>query len=486
MKVTEKKQEGLHHSFEVVVAAEDIERQIDNELSAVGQRTKIPGFRPGHVPMNILRQRYGKDVMGDVIQNSVNKATRELITERDLRPALQPDINITDYEEGGDLKFELSFDALPEVPEVKYEDIEITKYTFDVDEKEVNEGLERLAAQRKHFHTASEDTKAKEGDAVVIDFVGKKDGEPFQGGTAKGHTLELGAGQFISGFEEQLVGTKAGDEVEVKVTFPEQYHSADLAGQDAVFDVTVHEVKEVHAPVADDAFAESLGFESLDKLKDAVREQIASEYEQAARNKAKKELFDWMDENVSFDVPAAMKNMEFDAIWKQLQEAKEQGDPSLDGKSDDELREEYERIAERRVRLGIFLSEVGRKNSLQVTKEELTNAIMQQARMFPGQEEKIFEFYQQNPNHVDELRGPIMEEKTVDFVLDKAKRTEKKVSVEELLAPEGEEGEAKPKKKAAAKKSTAKKSTEKKSTAKKPAAKKTAAKKPAEKAKKQA
>ncbi len=453
MKITPKSQSGLTHDFNVVVAAADIEKQMEQELQSYGKRAKIPGFRPGKIPMNILKQRYGKDVLGEVIQQSVNKATREALSKKDIRPALQPDIKIVDYQEGGDLEFDLSVEAMPDVPEIEFEKMEVTKYIFEVDEKDVDEGIERLAVRQKHLHDADAKTKAKQGDVVKIDFVGKRDGVPFEGGTGTNFQLELGSGQFIPGFEEQLVGSKAGDEVEVSVTFPKEYHSESLAGAKAIFEVKVHSVHNVHVPDVNDDLAKQVGFDSLDKLKDAVREQIAGDYEALARNRSKKELFDTLDEKVKFEVPEKMREMEFEGIWKQLQEAKAKGDESLD-KPDAELKKEYTKIAERRVRLGIILSELGRKNNIQVTNDELTRAVLDQARMFPGQEQKVFEFYQKNPQHVDELKGPILEEKAVDFILAKAKRKEKKIALAELM--DTEESSSAESKKPAAKKSSAK------------------------------
>lgn len=461
MKITVKEQAGLRHDFSVEIDAAEVEHQLETELQSIGARAKIPGFRPGKIPMNVLKQRYGKDSMEKVLWDCVNVKTRELMDEKGIRPALQPDVSVSDYNEGESLKFDVSVEAMPDVPEIGYDSINVTQFTFDVDEKEVEEGLERLAAQQKHTHETKEGTKAKLGDIVKIDFLGKLGGEPFDGGKGEGFQLELGSNQFIPGFEEQLVDSKAGDAVEVKVTFPEEYHSSDLAGKDATFDVTVHEVLHQHTPDIDDKLAENVGFETLDALKDAIRQQVSGDYEAAAHNKAKKELFDLLDEQIKFDVPAKMVELEFENVWQQLQEAKAKGDESVTGKSDDELKEEYGAVSERRVRLGILLAEIGRKNHIQVTNDELTQAVMAQARMFPGQEQKVFEFYQQNPKHVDELKGPILEDKAVEFILGKVNRTEKKVDIDDLFKAEGEE---EPKKEA---KKSEKKETKKKSASKK-------------------
>ncbi|MCI5050635.1 MAG: trigger factor [Rickettsiales bacterium] len=477
MKATLKEQNGLCHEYNVVVEASEVSSQLESELQSIGQRAKIPGFRPGKIPMNVLKQRYGKDSMEKVLWDTVNKHTKAVIEEKNLRPAMQPDIDIKDYDEGKDLIFDLTVHALPEVPELDYDSYTVTDFVFEVPESEILQGIERLADQQKHTHAHPADHKAEQGDVVKIDFEGKRDGVPFDGGKGEGFQLELGSNQFIPGFEDQLIGAKAGDEVQVTVTFPEQYHSPDLAGAEATFDCKVHEVMYYHTPDVNDELAKNFGFDNLDALKDAVREQISMDYKTAAHNKAKKELFDMLDERLDFEVPAKMVELEFESIWGQLQEAKAKGDPSLEGKSDDELKTEYQRIAERRVRLGVLLSEIARKNNIQVSRDELSQAVMAQARMFPGQEQKVFEFYQQNPNHVEELKGPILEDKGVEFILTKVKRTEKKVSIEELFDEEGAESaevEDKPKKKASTKKKGDKAEDKPK---KKPAAKKKTTKK---------
>jgi len=458
MQITNKEQNGLSYSFAITVSAADIDRQVEQELASLGKKVKIPGFRPGKIPLSVLRQRYMKDVMGDVLQNAINKASREVLEQNKLRPAMQPDIKITDFEEGKDLQFDMSLDVMPELPKIAFDKIDVPEFTYDVPAEEVEQGLTRLAQSRQHLHT--KDGAAEMGDVVKMDFLGKRDGTPFSGGAAKGFSLDLGSGQFIPGFEEQLVGVKAGDERVIEVKFPKEYHSPDLAGQPATFDITVHEVSYKHTPDVNDKLAENLGFKDLADLREAVQKQIDMDYARAARNRAKKFLFDAMDSSIKFDVPKRMLETEFESVWKQVEEAKKAGDPSLQDKSDDALKAEYQKISERRVRLGILLSEIGRENSIQITREELSAAVMQQARMYPGQEEKIFEFYRKNPNQVDELRGPILEEKAVDFMLGKVKRTPTKITVEELLREDDDaDGDAsseaeKPKKKAAKKKAS--------------------------------
>lgn len=463
MQITPKEQKGLSHQFSVVVSANEIDRQMEVELQAIGQKAKMPGFRPGKVPMPVLKQRYGKDVMNDVLQNAITKATRDTVEQRKLRPAMQPDVKITHFEIGGDLTFDLTVEVMPEIPAVDFAAITVDELTYKIPETEVTTGLEHLAKSRQHTH--KEEGAAKTGHVVKIDFLGKIDGTPFNGGSAKGFFLELGSNQFIPGFEEQLVGTKAGDAREVKVTFPEDYHSENLAGKDAVFDVTVHEVHRLHVPEVDDKLAKSLGFKDLESLKGAVRQQIEFEFARTARSRAKKQLFDALDALLGFAVPEKMLTLEFDAVWKQVEQAKKSGDPALKDKPDEALKKEYQAIAERRVKLGIFLAETGRMNSLQITREELSAAVMTQARNYPGQEEKVFEFYRKNPNQVEELKGPILEEKAVDLILAKVTRLKKPVTIEELMQEEDSDVAAKPAKASAAKPAA--------KAAKKPAKKKT-------------
>lgn len=443
MQITAKESKGLNHSFHIVIPAADVESQMEVELQSLGTKVKMPGFRPGKVPMPVLKQKYGKDVMGDVVQNAINKATGDVIKEKKLRPSMQPDIKITSFEEGGDLAFDLEIEVMPELPKVDFSKITVDELTFEVPQSEITESLERLAKSRQHPH--KKDGAAEKGDVVKIDFLGKRDGVPFAGGEGKGFQLELGSNQFIPGFEDQLIGLKAGDKKTIEVKFPEQYHSADLAGQPATFDVTVHEVAYLHVPDVDDKLAQGLGFENLEALKKAVEGQISAEFQRAARSKAKKQLFDVLDKEVKLELPEKMKKAEFDAIWQQVQEAKKGGDPELKDKSDADLKKEYEAIAERRVKLGILLSEIGRSNNLQISREELSAAVMEQARMYPGQEEKVFEFYRKNPQSIDELRGPILEEKAVDHILAQVKRNPKPTTIEALMSDDEEEGASKKK-----------------------------------------
>ncbi len=455
MQIKEVENKGLRRAYEVVIPAADVEAQIQSELKEVGKRVKIPGFRPGKIPPQVLRQRYGNSVMGDVIQRTVNDASRNLIEDKKLTPAISPDVKITDYKEGGDLSLAITVDVMPEIPEVKIEDITIERATFEIDEAEVERAMEVLAQRQRNLKEKAKTAKAAIGDVVELDFKGFIGKEAFEGGEAKNYHLELGSNQFIPGFEEQLIGVKAGDSLDVKVPFPIDYHKEDLAGKDARFEVNVHAIKTPELPTIDEEFAKAVGFESLDGLKDVLKQQLESDYGTVVRNRMKKELFDVLEERCTFDVPEKMVEMEFDSIWKQHEEAVRYG--QAEAGPEEEQKKEFRAIAERRVRLGLFLSNIAQENNFQISQEELGQAVQQQASMYPGQERKIFEFYRDHPEHVNELRGPILEEKAVDWIFTKIKINDKITTVEALLKAEeeGVEEAPKPKKKAASKKSGA-------------------------------
>ncbi len=446
MQVKETTKDGLKRGYAVKLDAKTINEKTESQLKSMGEKVKIPGFRPGKIPLNVLKQRYGKSVMGEVIERAVNDATHNVLHDNNLRPATTPKVEITSYEEGGDLDFKMDLEVLPEIIEPDYSKITLEKLVSDIDEKEVDEAVSRLAERNKAFVRREKGAKAQKGDQLLMDFTGKVDGVAFEGGAAKKFHLELGSGSFIPGFEDQLIGAKEGSDVVVKVTFPASYHKEDLAGKDAEFDVHVHEVLKGEKAEVTDEFAQKFGFNDLAALRKAVTDQFTGDYEAASRSKMKKQLFDKLEKDTSFAIPQSMLDVEFNSIWDKLKQAQKEGDEALSGKSDDELRKEYTKIAERRVRLGILLSEIAQKNKIQINQDELSKAIMQQAKQFPGQERVIFEFYQKNPQHLQELRGPIMEEKSVDFILAKAKINERKVSHEELMSEESEEAETSTKK----------------------------------------
>ena len=413
-----------------------------------------------------------------------------------MRPAMQPKVDVTKDDEGKDLEFTLEVEVLPEIEVPDFSKVKLERLVAPVEDAQVDEYLERLASGQKNFEAAAKTYKAASGDAVVIDFVGKRDGEPFDGGAAEDYQLELGSGNFIPGFEDQLIGVKAGDEKELNVTFPEEYGAKDLAGKDVTFDIKVKEVRKPAAVKIDDDFAKGMGLESLDALKKAIRDQIEKEQKSLSRSRLKRSLLDVLADAHKFDVPPGMVDMEFEQIWDQVmadlrhQAFHEQhGDtdthdhsheemPGIDEPGDD-VKDEYRAIADRRVRLGLLLSEVGQKNNVTVGQDEVSRLIAQEARRYPGQEDKVFEFYTKNPQAMAQLRAPLYEDKVVDFILELADIKDKTVTREDLDKAVEEDDEL-PAVKPAVKKKAAKKPTAKKAGAEKaPAKEAAAAKKPA-------
>ena len=464
MQVTETKTEGLKRDFKIVVPAADIEERVTSRLKELATTARIPGFRPGKVPVSLMKQRYGASVMGEVLERAVSETTVKAMTDRGMRPALQPKVEITSFDEGKDLEYTMAVEILPEIDTVDYSKIELERMVVDAADKEIDETLDRMAAANKSSEPAPADHKAANGDIAVIDFVGSIDGEEFAGGKADGYSLELGTGSFIPGFEDQLVGAKAGDHVSVKVKFPEQYGAAELAGKDAVFEVDVKEVRTAKPAEIDDDFAKKAGVEDVEALKTAIREEHEREYKGIARMHLKRALLDKLAEMCAFEVPEGLVEQELDSIWKQFEQQREQNPDSVKeeygDKSDDEIKAELQEISERRIRLGLLLAEVGQANNIQGTQEDINRGIMAEARRYPGQEQRVFEFYQKNAEAMESLRAPLLEEKVVDFMLEMATVTDKKVTREELMRdPDeaaAEKAEAKPKKKAA-KKAPAKK-----------------------------
>ena len=453
MEVTETSAEGLKHEFKVVVEGPAIEARVDAKLGELATTISLPGFRPGKVPMSLLKKRYGGAVMGDVIEETVNEGAQQALADQGLRPALQPKIEITKFEEGGELEYTLSVEVLPEIAADDFSSIEVEQLKAQPTDEDVQSHLERLADAQTTFET-EEKRKAESGDAVIIDFVGKRDGTEFEGGSAKDFQLVLGSGSFIPGFEDQLIDVVAGQNLNVKVTFPDAYSAAELAGQDAVFEVDVKEVKRPEAAAIDDEFAKKMGLESLEELKKTLTDQIKSDYNRVARNRVKRKLLDELAEQYEFEVPTGLVDAEFDAIWQQFGEqiAKSDGEDGESGKSEEEFKADYKEIAERRVRLGLLLSEVGTRNNIEVHQEELNRAVAEQARRYPGQERELIQNLQDNPDAMGRLRAPIFEDKVVDFILEMVTVTEREVTPEELLKePEDDEAEEKAKSKAKAK-----------------------------------
>lgn len=435
MQVTETLNEGLKRGYKVVVSAADIAQKIDVELDEVAKKANLPGFRPGKAPKGVIKKRFGQSVMGDVLQRAVQDTTSQALLERNLKPAMQPKIEVTSFDEGKDLEYTVSLEVLPEIVPVDFKTIDLERPKAEPGEAEIAKALDSLATSQRKTQKVEAAREAKLGDTAVIDFEGFMDGEAFPGGKGNDHPLELGSNQFIPGFEAQLVGKKAGDKVDVNVTFPAEYGSEKLAGKQATFKVEIKELREPLPVTIDDEFAKGLGFEDLETVKKVVKDQLARDYQRAARAKVKRALLDKLSDAHNFEVPPGMLEMEFQQIWGQVEADRKRGveDPEHKGKTDDQLKDEYKAIALRRVRLGLLLAEVGRANDVQVTQDEVNRALGEQVRRFPGQERQVVEFYRSNPELLAQLRAPIFEEKVVDFILELAKVTDKPVTVEELF-----------------------------------------------------
>jgi len=435
--------EGLSRTYKVSVSKADLLDRYDQRIEEIRPQMNLKGFRPGKVPASHVKKMFGKDIMGEVVQALVQETSQKAIEDADVRPAGQPEMKMeSDMEkvlEGeADLAYEMSVDVMPDFEPVDIKKLSLVKPVAEVNDDEVDARLTQIAEANPKYDKRAKTAKARENDAVVIDFLGKMEGEPFEGGAAEEHTLVLGSNSFIPGFEDQLIGVKAGDEKDVNVTFPENYQAENLAGKEAVFEVKVHEVRAPKTPEIDEDFAKGLGLEDLDKLKELVTEQIKNEFTGASRAKAKRNLLDQLDEKHDFDLPPKMVEQEFNQIWQQLQAEMDAGRTAEEdkGKSDDELKAEYRTIAERRVRLGLVLAEIGRVADIQISEQEVQQALIAEARNFPGQERQVIEFFQKDPNAMAQLRAPIYEDKVVDHILDTAKVKEETVSKEELLKEE--------------------------------------------------
>lgn len=433
MQVTETLNEGLKRAYGLILTAEELDAKVNAKLKEAQPEVEMKGFRKGKVPMPILKKQFGQRIMGESMQEAIDEAMSKHFEESGDRPALQPQVKMTDadWKEGDDVSVEMSYEKLPDVPELDLSGVAIEKLVVKADETAVDEALASLAATAQDFTDREADAEAKDGDQVVIDFVGKVDGEPFEGGSAEDYPLVLGSNSFIPGFEEQLVGVKKGDEKAVEVSFPEEYGAEHLAGKAAVFDVTVKAVKEAVAAEVDDALAKKFGAEDLAGLKAQISERLEAEYSGAARQVMKRGLLDELDKLVSFDLPPALVEAEANQIAHQLWHEE---NPEVEGHDHPAIEptDEHNTLAERRVRLGLLLAEIGQKAEVEVTDAEMTQAIMSQARQYPGQERAFFDFVRQNQQMQQQLRAPIFEDKVIDHIASQATVTEKEVTKDEL------------------------------------------------------
>ena len=442
MQITETLADGLKHDFRVVVPAEDLRSKIDDKLAEYGANMRLPGFRPGKAPLKILRQRFGRAVEGEILEDTINRGTQQAIEERGLKPAVMPQIDMVSdlangLTAGVDLEYTVSVEALPDIEPIDFASLELERLEAEPADEVVEEEI-GLIAQRAAELTPVEDGRAAaEGDTLTIDFEGKIDGEAFAGGAAEDYEIELGTGEFIPGFEDQLIGARAGESRDVEVEFPEEYNAAHLAGKAAVFSVEVKEIRERKAVDPDDEMAKRIGFDDLASLRQSVVDRIKGHYGGVARMVVKRQLFDRLEQEHDFPLPESMVETEFESIWGEIEKRLEDSDAAeevREGKTDDELREEYRKVAERRIRLGLLLAEVGRQNNIEVNQEDLQRAMASQVQQFPGQEQVVLDFYRKNPSALSQFEGPILENKVVEFILELAQVTTREVSAEELVA----------------------------------------------------
>ncbi|MFT6227628.1 MAG: trigger factor [Paracoccaceae bacterium] len=432
MQVTETRSEGLTRAYTMTLPADALAQKMTAKLEVARADVQMKGFRKGKAPLPLLKKMFGKSLLGEVVQESVDGAVRAHFETTEHRPAMQPDVKIANdnFDEGQDLTIELSYEMLPDVPETDFASIELDRPIAKVEDADVTEALENLASNAKTFETRAEGA-AETGDQVVIDFVGSVDGVPFDGGAGEDFPLELGSGSFIPGFEEQLVGINVGDARDVNVTFPAEYGAEALAGKDALFAVTCKEIKAPSKAEINDDLATKFGAESLDDLKKQISERLEAEYRGASRALVKRKLLDVLDEKVTFDLPPSLVEAEAKQIAHQLWHDEH---PEVQGHDhgEAEVTDEHKSLAARRVRLGLLLAEVGRKQKIEVSEQELQQQIFTEARKYPGQERQFFEFIQSNPQALQQFRAPLFEEKVVDFILELAKVTETEVSKEDL------------------------------------------------------
>ena len=512
MKISETKAEGLLREYSILITAAEIDEQVSAKLTELAATVNMPGFRPGKVPMSVVKSRFGPQVQGEALKNALDEGARQAIEDNELRLASQPSVDIKAYDEGKDLEAALSCEIMPEISMPDLAALKIEKPMLEAGKAEVDEALNNIADANRPTIEVTSKRAAKNGDVVVIDFVGRIDGEAFEGGAAEGHSLELGSASFIPGFEEGLIGAKSGETRAVTVNFPEDYQATHLAGKPAVFEVTVKELREKGEVAIDDELAARLGFDDLGALRDAVAGQINGQHATALRQALKKNVLDALADGEAFDIPPSLYASEYENVARAMNpNASEPNNddhdhepdpdhdedhvhPAADEGMDDDAKSEAKAVAERRVRLGLLLTEVGRVNNVEVTEDDTRQAVFEEARRYPGQEQQVLEYFQTNKEAMQQLAGPIFEDKTVDFILEMATVTEVQTDVETLYA--APEEAAAPAKKKAAKKSAAKKAAKtadkadkataktaapKKAAAKKTAAKKTAAKKAAKK-----
>lgn len=435
MQVTETLSESLKRGFTIVIKETQLAEKRDARLAEMGHQMNIPGFRPGKVPLPVVKQRYGETVQNEVLNGAVSDAIKNTLEERGLRAAAQPQITVKEgYKEGDDLEFSFEVELIPDFEVPDFKGINLTRLKAQPSDEAITKALESIAERQRDFKDIEEKRPAAKGDILVVDFVGKVDGVAFDGGTADDVNVEIGGSGFIPGFAEQIEGMTPGEEKQITVTFPENYQAPNLAGKEATFDIKAKGLKEAVTPEINEEFATKIGLESLDNLKTLISKQIVSEYDQMSHMRLKRDVLDALAGKVTFEIPAGLLNAEFDQIWQRIESDRQADRLDEEDKAKDEetLKADYRKIAERRVRLGLLLVEIGRLNSIAVTDEELTQAMRSEAMRYPGKEKEVIEFFQKNPQAIDSLRGPIYENKVIDYILELANIEDKEVSAEEL------------------------------------------------------
>lgn len=444
MQVTETVANGLKRELKVIIPQGELGQRFASRLDEVQGQVQLKGFRKGKVPVAHVKKLYGRSLMAEVLEQTLNETSRKAVSDRKERPAAQPDIKLPEDKDEiervlsgqSDLAFTMSYEALPEIVIADLAGLKLEQEVADVAPESVEKALGELLDNSTRYEVEA-DRAGEDGDRLTIDFVGSIDGTEFEGGKGDGVELVLGKSRFIPGFAEGLLGAKAGEQRDVKARFPDDYPEKSLAGKDAVFAITVKEVAKAVRPALDDEFAKTLGAESVDKMRELVRGRIAGEYATIARQKLKRQILDALDSAHTFDLPQSLVDSEFEGVWRQVTQGLEQSGKTFadEGRSEDDAKAEYRKLAERRVRLGLLIGEIGQKNEIDVSQDELRRALMEQARRYPGQEKFVYEYYQKNPQALMELRAPIFEDKVIDLILGKSTPSERKVSVEELLKP---------------------------------------------------
>jgi len=448
MQVTETLSEGLKREFKVVVGKNDLESRLDNRLAEIKDRVRLNGFRPGKVPVAHLKKVYGRSVMAETIEAVVREANAKIVTDHNFKLAMEPKVNLPEDQAeiekvvsgDADLAYTVALEVLPPIPLADFKSVKLERPVAEVSEEEITDTLKRIAEQGRPYTPKGEGGAVEDGDKVTISFTGTLDGKPFEGGTGEDVGVNVGSKTFIPGFEEQLIGMKAGETRTVKVRFPTNYLSEQLAGKEAEFEVTAKSVEAPGEVVIDDNLAKTVGMESLEKLREVVKDRLTRDHAAMSRAKLKRQLLDQLDELHKFEVPPSMVEEEFNAVWSQVKGDLDAQNRTFadEGTTEEKAQEDYRRIANRRVRLGLVLAEIGEKNNIKVPDEELTRAVVERARQYPGQEQQVWDFYRKNPQAMAQLRAPLFEEKVVDFICELATVTDKPVSREELFKQDEE------------------------------------------------